>query len=188
MSAQTPIGPDSNEFGPKYLLLGQVLRPHGIRGELRMRILTDYPERITELEQIYIGTDVTADNAVAYQVQHMRMHKGYGLLQIEGVNTRDQADFFRKLYVMVAITDAVPLEDGEFYLYQVMGITVRTVQGEELGSVIDVIETGANDVYVLKSQQYGEILIPVTAETIVETNIAAGYIIVKLPAGLLPNP
>ncbi len=188
MARQAPIGPNSSESGPAYLLLGQILRPHGIRGELRVRILTDYPERIPELEQIYIGTDVNADNVVAYQVQQMRMHKGYGLLQLVGVNNRDQAEFFRQLYVMVAISDAVPLEDGEFYLYQIIGVTARSDEGVELGPVVDVIETGANDVYVLESQEYGEILIPVTAETVVETNIAAGYIVVKLPEGLLPNP
>jgi 16S rRNA processing protein RimM len=88
---------------------------------------------------------------------------------------------------MVAIDNAVPLEDGEFYLYQLMGVVVRTADGEELGPIIDVIETGANDVYVLESQRYGEVLFPVTDQTIVETNVPAGYIIVNLPEGLLPD-
>ena len=88
---------------------------------------------------------------------------------------------------MVAIADAVPLEDGEFYLYQLMGLTVRTQQGQMLGSIIDLIETGANDVYVVNSEQYGEVLIPVTDETVIETNIQDGYILVSLPEGLLPN-
>ena len=94
MSTQTSIGPDSPESGPKYLLLGEILRPHGVRGELRMRILTDYPERITKLEQIFIGKGVDDDNVVAYRVKAMRMHQGYGLLQLDGVDNRDQAEFF----------------------------------------------------------------------------------------------
>jgi 16S rRNA processing protein RimM len=187
MAAQTPSGPNSPESGPKYLLLGQVLRPHGVRGELRMRILTDYPERIADLGQVYIGTDVNADDPVAYRVLHMRMHQGYGLLLLDGIHNRDQAEFFRDLYAMVAIDNAVPLEDGEFYLYQLMGVVVRTAAGEELGPIIDIIETGANDVYVLESQRYGEVLFPVTDQTIVETNVPAGYIIVNLPEGLLPD-
>lgn len=88
---------------------------------------------------------------------------------------------------MVAIEDAVPLEEGEFYLYQVIGLEVRTESGERLGAITDVLETGANDVYVVESPQYGEVLIPVTDETIVALDFDQGIVTVKLPDGLLPT-
>lgn len=170
---------------PRFLLIGEILRPHGVRGELRMRILTDYPERITELGKVYIGEGVDAKAPAVYAVEHMRMHQNYGLLKLEGINNRTDAEIFRQLYVMVSIEDAVPLEEGEFYLFQLIGLDVRTADGEQLGKIIDVMETGANDVYIVESARYGELLIPVTDETIIETNIEQGFVAVNLPEGLI---
>jgi len=171
---------------PKYLLLGEVLRPHGLRGELRLRILTEHPERIIQLERVYLGRDPNASNAKTYRVEHMRMNGDYGLLKLAGIDDRDRADTLRDLMVMVALEDAVPLEEGEFYLFQLIGVMVNTEDGETLGTITDVLETGANDVYVLDSPTYGEVLIPVTDETILDTDIDAGLITVRLPDGLLP--
>lgn len=171
---------------PAYLLLGEVLRPHGIRGELRIRLLTDYPERINDLEVVYLGEDVDDRAAVPYHVEHLRLHQGFGLLQLHEIRDRNLAERMRQLYVMVAIDDAVPLEEGEFYLYELIGLEVRTDEGEVLGTLVEVIETGANDVYVVEGDRYGEILIPVLDSTILRTDIEQGTVIVRLPEGLLP--
>jgi 16S rRNA processing protein RimM len=88
---------------------------------------------------------------------------------------------------MVALEDAVPLEDGEHYLYQIIGLRVETETGDVLGTLTEVLETGANDVYIVDSPQYGEVLIPATDETILDTDIQAGRMVVKLPDGLLPG-
>jgi 16S rRNA processing protein RimM len=170
---------------PRFLLLGEILRPHGVRGELRMRILTDYPERINQLEKVYLAEESDSDDPDAYRVQHMRMHQSYGLLKLEGVDDRDQADRLREMLVMVPLENAVPLDEGEFYLYQLIGLSVRTTEGEMLGKITDVLETGANDVYVVESATYGEFLMPVTDETVLQTNIEQGFILVNLPEGLL---
>ena len=172
---------------PRYLLLGQVLRPHGVRGEVRIRILTDYPQRIKQLDTLFLGDDPNTDQAVVYHLDSFRMNQDYGLLKFRGIDDRDSADMLRELYVMVTLEDAVPLEEGEFYLYQLIGITVQTEDGTTLGTIREVLETGANDVYILDSPTYGEILIPVTDETIIKTDIAGGLIIVRLPEGLLPE-
>ncbi|MBZ0299642.1 MAG: ribosome maturation factor RimM [Anaerolineae bacterium] len=172
---------------PRYLLLGEILRPHGVRGELRMRILTDYPERIAKLENVYIGESASTDSPVPYVVQHMRRHQDYGLLKLKGIDDRDQADRLRELKVMVAIEEAVPLEEGEFYLFELIGLEVRTTEGEILGRLTEVLETGANDVYIVESARYGELLIPVTDETILKTDIDQGFVLVRLPDGLLPS-
>ncbi|MBC7869975.1 MAG: 16S rRNA processing protein RimM [Chitinophagaceae bacterium] len=172
---------------PEYLLLGEVLRPHGIRGELRMRVLTDYPERIATLEQVFVGTNPEDPNKTSYAVEHLRMHHEYGLLKLKGVDDRNQAELLRDLFIMVGIEHAVPLEDDEVYLYQLIGIEVRTDVGDVLGTISDVLETGANDVYIVDSPTYGEILIPITSHTLLETNIDEGFVLVKLPEGLLPT-
>jgi 16S rRNA processing protein RimM len=171
---------------PRFLLIGEVLRPHGIRGELKIRVLTDYPERLAQLEHIYVGHDATTNDATRYRVQHIRPQNEFGLLKLEGVNTRDQADLLRNLYVMVALENAVPLEEGEFYVFQLIGLNVQTVDGQQLGRLTDVLATGANDVYVVDSPTYGEILIPALSDTILDTNLDAGTVIVRLPEGTLP--
>jgi 16S rRNA processing protein RimM len=172
---------------PHYLLIGEVLRPHGVKGEVRLRILTDYPERVSQLKTIYLGTDPNSPNATPYTVQHMRMNQEYGLLKLKEINDRNEADRLRELFVMVKLDQAVPLEEGEFYLYQLIGLAVQTVDGEMLGTISEVLETGANDVYIVNSPQHGEVLIPVTDETIVKTDIKAGIVMVNLPEGLLGN-
>jgi 16S rRNA processing protein RimM len=167
--------------------LGEILRPHGIRGELRMRVLTDFPEHITRRGHVYLGDNPNVTSAKQYQVQHMRMHQGYALLKLKNIDNRNHAELLRDLFVMVHINDAVPLEDDEIYLYQLIGVTVQTTDGEVLGEISDVLETGANDVYVVQGPTYGEILIPVTDETVIATDIDDGVVIISLPDGLLPE-
>jgi 16S rRNA processing protein RimM len=174
-------------LNPAYLLLGEVLRPHGIRGELRIRLLTDYPERIAQLETIYLADDPEPQKPAPYKVAGMRRNGEFGLLKLRGIDDRDQAERLRGLYVLVDMQHAVPLEEGEFYLYQLLGLRVETNAGEALGTLVDVLETGANDVYIVDSPRYGEVLIPVTDETIVQTDIEAGVVTVQLPEGLLPS-
>lgn len=172
---------------PRFLLLGEVLRPHGVRGELKIRVLTDYPERIAQLDMVYVGDDPNADAAVGYRVENMRSQNEYGLLKLRGVDTRDQADTLRQMYVMVALEEAVPLEEGEFYIYQLIGLNVQTHNGQPLGTLTEVLETGANNVYIVDSPQYGEVLIPALDDTILSIDVEAGVMIVKLPEGTLPN-
>jgi 16S rRNA processing protein RimM len=171
---------------PQYLILGEVLRPHGVRGELRIRILTDYPERIVAGKTIYLGEDIEG-KATPYQVEHLRTNKEFGLLKLRGIDDRDQADLLRQLLVLTELDDAVPLDEGEFYLYEMIGLDVQTEDGESLGTLVEVLETGANDVYIINSPRYGEVLIPAIEQTILKTDIDAGIMTVRLPEGLLPS-
>lgn len=172
---------------PKYLLIGEVLRPHGIMGEVKTKILTHYPERLSRLKTVYLAPSADSTKVTEYSLESVRMHQGYALFKFKGINDRDQADLLRQLVVMVAVGDAVPLDEGEHYLYQLVGLTVQTEAGETLGTLTEVLETGANDVYIVDSSRYGEVLIPATSETILSTDIATKLMIVRLPNGLLPT-
>ena len=185
MSKQVRHSP--HQENPDYLLIGEILRPHGVRGELRTKILTDYPERITKLNTVFLGRSIKSSKKKPYKINFMRMHKGYGLISLDGINSRDDAERLRGLFVMISIEDAIPLDDDEIYLYQLIGLTVKTESGQNLGTISEVLETGANDVYIIDSNLYGEILIPVTEETIIETNVDNGFILVSPPEGLLPD-
>ena len=172
---------------PKYLLIGEVLRPHGIIGEVKTKILTHYPERLSRLKTVYLTPSVDSNKITEYSLERVRMHQGYALLKFKGIDDRDQADLLRQLVVMIAVGDAVPLDEGEHYLYQLVGLTVQIEGGETLGTLTEVLETGANDVYIVDSPKYGEVLIPATSETILSTDIATKLMIVRLPNGLLPT-
>jgi 16S rRNA processing protein RimM len=172
---------------PQYLLIGEILRPHGIRGELRLKILTDYPERVAKIKTVYLGKDATDDAAIPYKVQSARLHQQFLLLTLAEVQDRNEAETLRGQFVMIGIDDAVPLEDDEIYLYELIGLTVKTDTGEELGTIQDVLETGANDVYVVSSRKYGEVLIPAHDETVLEIDMDSETVTVKLPDGLLPE-
>ncbi len=170
---------------PAFLLLGQVLRPHGVRGELRINVLTSYPERIVPGTEVYLGSNPDdAASAVRYVVKGARTHHQYLILQLEGINDRNEADFLREQFVMVRLEDAVPLEEDEFYLFQALGLKVYTEEGEHLGEVTEVLETGANDVYVVQGER-GEILLPAIDECVLDVDIEAGKMTVRLIEGLL---
>src|SRR6185369_10991002 len=136
-------------------------------GEVRMKVITHYPERLSRLKTVYLAPSHDSDKITEYSLESVRMHQGYALLRFKGINDRDQANFLRQLVVMVAMGDAIPLDKGELYLYQLVGLTVQTEAGETLGTLTEVLETGANDVYIVDSPRYGEVLIPATSETII---------------------
>lgn len=174
-------------ISPEYLLIGQITRPHGIRGEMRVRLMTDYPERVRNLEYVYVSKHDSGKDAKPLRVVGMRMHQVYGLLSVQEVNSREDADRMRQLYVLVRLADAVPLADDEFYLFQVVGLKMQTEDGLVLGIIQRVMETGANDVYIVQSEEYGEILFPITEETLIEHDIDGGVVYVRLLDGLLPE-
>lgn len=172
---------------PAYLLIGEILRPHGVVGELKMRVLTAYPERLRELKTVFLADDPESGTPDSYTLDHVRFHHDYALIKLKEIPDRTAAERFRELFVLVAIDDAIPLDEGEHYLFQLIGMTVETEAGESLGTLADVMETGANDVYVVESKEYGEVLIPATEHTILNTDTETRCITVRLPEGLLPD-
>ena len=179
----------SEPSGPQYLVLARVLRPHGVRGDLSVQILTDFPDRMRDLDVVYLGVD--PDKPRRMTAQHVtwarRAKNDQWFVHLDGVEDRDAADAFRSQYLFVSLADAVPLEEDEVYLFQVIGLEVKTAEGESLGRVTGIIETGANDVYVVQGEAYGEILIPAINGVILKTDPDAGIMLVQLPAGLLPG-
>ena len=175
----------SAEQPPPFLLLGRVLRPHGVRGEVRIEVLTAYPERIVPGRRVFIGPDPQdPHSATTHTVTRSRKHQKMLILQLEDIADRGAAETLRGQFVMVTLDDAVPLEEGEFYLFQLIGLAVYTDEGEHLGRITDVIETGANDVYVVRGPR-GEVLLPAIDECILELDIEGGKVTVHLLEGLL---
>ncbi len=165
---------------PKFLIIGKILKPFGVRGELKVEILTDFPERFASLRQVWIG-----DDAKSFSVERAHLHSHtIALVKLAGINTPEQASPLREQLMYVAMDDAVKLRDNQVYLFQTIGLTVKTTDGQTLGKVIDVLDTRANDVYIVHDGTR-EILLPAIPEVVREINLARGEMIVKLIDGLL---
>jgi 16S rRNA processing protein RimM len=173
-------GRQSNSSEPDFLIVGQIVRPHGIRGEIGMKSLTDYPEHLVELRTLYIG-----DEYAPLTVSRIRRHSAGFIIQFDGILDREAAEDLRGETVYISINDATPLADGEYYIYQLQGIRVVTDTGQELGHLVNFLETGANDVYVVSDGSGREILLPVIPDVIQSVDLEARVMVVHLLDGLI---
>jgi 16S rRNA processing protein RimM len=164
---------------PGYLAVGRIVRPWGVRGELKVEILTEDPARFERLETVYVGLQF-----VPYRLERSRLHHRAVLLKLVGCDDRNAAEALRGSLVQVAIEDALPLEEGEYWIYQILGLEVYTLEGELLGVVKEVLETGANDVFAVRGRRGREILVPALKDVVLDIDLVAGRLLVELPEGL----
>lgn len=164
----------------EFIVIGEITKPHGVRGEVRVKTHTDDPERFTWLEQVYVGE--ISQRLMA--VEKARVTHNTVLLKLTAVNDRTAAEALRGEWLMVPEEEALPLEEGEYFLFQLKGLAVSTVDGELLGTLVNVIETGANHVFVVQGED-GELLLPDIDEVIQDIDFANGRMTVKLLPGLI---
>ncbi len=163
---------------PRYLAVGRVARPFGLRGELKVKVLTDYPERLDRFRTVYLGPQ-----AEPWTVEGLRLHQSAALFKLSGCDDRDAAEALRDMLVQIPLEDAVPLEEGEYYEHQVVGLAVVEQDGTALGKVREILSTGANDVYIVVGPE-GELLLPAIEPVILEIDLQAGRMVVEVLEGL----
>ena len=183
-NARLPGSGDRDGPERSYVVLGQVRRPHGVRGEVRVEILTDYPERIAQHDHLYLAPPGRPDRVKRCQVESVRPHKGVLLIKLAGYDDREAADKLRGMLIQLPVEEAVPLEEEEYYYFQLEGVHVETETGEYLGRVTEVLEPGAHDVYVVQGPR-GEVLIPAIEDVILELDLEAGKMLVRPLPGML---
>lgn len=174
-------GSVENPAEPRFLVIGRITKPHGVGGEVRVIPHTEMPERFSWLEHVYVGEA----NPQKVGVESVRFHKSLILLKLAGYNDRNAAEILRNEWLLVTEEEAIPLEDGEYFLYQLVGLQVYSDAGESLGVLVDVIETGANNVFVVEGA-LGQILVPDIEEVVLEIDFENGRMTVHLLPGLLP--
>ncbi len=165
---------------PRFLVIGKILKAHGVRGEVRVLPYTDLPERFTWLEEVYVG-ECRPQSMV---VEGVRFHKDLVLLKLAGIDHREQTDRLKGELLQVSLADAIPLEEDEYFLFQLIGLQVYSDEGHYLGELKNVIETGANNVFVVQGEDK-EILLPDTQEVVTEIDFENGRLTVHLLPGLL---
>ncbi|MCA9901392.1 MAG: 16S rRNA processing protein RimM [Ardenticatenaceae bacterium] len=178
MSRQQSAFPDLD--GLDFIVIGQITKPHGVRGEVRVKPHTDEPERFSWLEQVYVG----AEDPRPMAVEQARVHQGMVLLKLTAVSTRAAAESLRGEWLLVPEDEALPLEEGEYFLFELEGLTVVTTDGETLGTLTGIIETGANNVFVVQGDR-GELLLPDIDDVVQDIDFENGRMLVTLLPGLI---
>lgn len=158
------------------LTIGRIVSPHGVRGEIRMYIYSHFPERIPQLPYVFIG-----DEEQPRKVLRARLKDNLAIIRVEGITTREMADELRDQIIQIDLENAAPLEEGEFYHFEIIGLTAVDESGNVLGAVVDIIETGANDVYVIRDEDDNETLIPALKDVVPEISIEEGKMVIRPP-------
>jgi 16S rRNA processing protein RimM len=153
--------------GPVFIALGFLRRTHGINGELVLDPLTDFPERLRAGRLVYVG-----ENHEEHKLGSVRQADKSYLITLRGFKTPEEAAQFRNTYVYARADELPRLPEGEYYHHQLIGLAVVDENGSPLGELVEIIQTGANDVYVVRSESGSEQLFPAIAEVILEIDLA----------------
>lgn len=165
--------------GPAFLEAGKVRRPHGVHGEVVVELYTDFPERLYPKKVVYLGGTYTR-----MVIASQRPHNEGLLMGFEGITTPEQAGRFRNQLLYVASSDAGELPEGEYYFHELFDLNVIDETGNFLGVLSEIMETGANDVYVVVDEDGTELLLPAIPEVILNVNLDANTMTVHLLPGM----
>ncbi len=164
------------------LQVGVITSTHGVRGEVKVFPTTDDPARFQKAQKLTLDT---GKEKLFLTVQNVKFFKQFVILKFEGIDNINDIEKYKRCPLLVSREDAVPLGEDEYFIADLIGLTVVTEDGEAFGTLTDVIETGANDVYVIDSMKHGEVLVPAIKECILSVDIGAGRIMVHLMDGLI---
>lgn len=173
----TPGSPDGE---PVYLTVGFLRRPHGLQGEINMDLHTDFPERMKSGRKLFVG-----EQHQPVTLASVRPHQSGLLVKLEGIETPEDAGLFRNQWVYIQAKDASPLPEGQLYQHELIGFKVMDENDNMLGELTEILETGANDVYIVKDEAGKEILLPAIPSVILELDAAHRLMRVHLLEGLV---
>jgi 16S rRNA processing protein RimM len=168
------------EVPPGYIAIGRVGAAWGVRGAFRVLPLADS-------RALFAPGRGVAVAGKPYTIASAQWRKDTVYLRLSGIEGREAAGELRGRLLAVAETELEPLPEGHYYRFQLIGLTVVSTEGEELGRLADILSTGANDVYVVRGDR-GEVLLPATDEVVREIDLEAGRMLIEALPGLLPEP
>jgi 16S rRNA processing protein RimM len=165
---------------PEFLSVGSVVRPHGVHGALVLEANKDTIHSVIPSHSVYLGPE-----KAHRMVRSIRPHRGRFILCIEGCEDRKAAERWRGAELFISFGDAEPLREHEYYYWQIIGLKVQTEDGQHLGRLEQIIETGVNDVYLVRTETGGELLLPAIESVIRDVDLEGQKIVVHLLPGLL---
>ena len=170
MMGKEPVPPES-------LIVGRILAPWGIRGEVKVEVLTDFPERFAPQKVLYL-------NARPLEIESCRPHKQHLVVKLATIDSVEDAEKLRGQALTIPRSELSRLPEGQYYTFQIIGLAVLTTEGEHLGQVTDIMATAGNDVYIVEGKR-NEILIPAIEDVVKYIDLEKGEMVIEAIEGLL---
>jgi len=167
----------------EWVTIGKVVALFGVHGELKVRMLTDIPNRFAELDAIYVGEQYTR-----HTIERVRPYKGdMILLKLQGLNDANKAEALRNADLYIPLSKLAKLPPDSYYQHDILGLRVFTLHDKPLGTIVDIIVTGSNDVYVVKMLDGSQQLIPAIRDVIKQIDLIRHTMHIDPIPGLLDN-
>lgn len=164
------------------LEIGQIVNTFGIKGMVKVKPFTDDIRRFDELKTVYVEKN---NNQTEYEIEEVKYHKDMVLIKFKGIDKVEQAEMLRNSYLTVSRDSVEKLEEGRYYIVDLLGLEVYTDEQILLGTLEDIFNTGSNDIYVVKDKKGKQILLPAIQDVIKQIDIENKKIIVHLLPGLV---
>ncbi len=164
------------------LQVGIITTTHGVRGEVKVFPTTDDAARFQQLKSVILDT---GKEKIDLQIEGVKFFKNMVILKFKGIDNINDVEKYRKKSLYVTRENAVALGENEYFIADLIGLLAVTDDGEELGRITDVLQTGANDVYVIGRERAGELLLPAIRDCVKAVDITGGTVTVHLLPGLL---
>ncbi|HET7036167.1 MAG TPA: ribosome maturation factor RimM [Thermomicrobiaceae bacterium] len=165
--------------GADRLSIGVIVGTQGLQGQVKMQIWSHFPERIPELTEIYLD-----DEASPRRLERAQVSGGIAVLKVQGIDDRNAAEELRGTVVRIPASDAAPLAEDEYFHFQLIGLPVFDEAGTPLGELAEILETGANDVYIVRDRQGRDLLLPALKSVVLDIDLERRRITVRPPAYL----
>ena len=166
----------------EYLEIGQIVNTNGLKGMLKIKPFTDDITRFEELKYIYIQK---GQELIKKRIEEVKYVKNMVLLKLDGIDDINEAEKYKNFYIKINREDSIELPEDSYLIVDMLKCDVYTEENELLGKMIDVLQTGSNDVYVVKTEEGKEILLPAIKDVVKKIDIQNKKIIVKLMDGLI---
>ena len=164
------------------LKVGVITTTHGVRGEAKVYPTTDEPERFLELDYVLLDT---GRELRKLEIKNVKFFKNLVILKFKGVDNINDIEKYKGRDLWIPREEGQELEEDEYYIADLLGMSVVLEDGQEFGTLKDVMETGANDVYIINSAEHGEVLLPAIKECILDVDLEKNVMTIHLMKGLI---
>ncbi len=169
----------------EYFKVGIITSTHGLKGEVKVFPTTDDVKRFKRLKRVTLDTGKARDAGTVLEIESVKFFKQFAILKFKGIDSIEDVERYRRASLLVPRSDAVRLGKDEYFVADLIGLKVRDEDGTEIGTLRDVIETGANDVYAIDLHDGRELLLPAIRQCVLEVDVEAGFIRIHILEGLL---
>ena len=161
--------------------VGIIVKPQGVKGEVKVKISSPRPERFYNLEKVYIRFN----KLQTCSIENIRISNGFVFLKLTDIDSRNDAELLRNKEILISEDQLIDLEENEYFVHDLIGCQVITEEGLKIGEIEDIIQNSSNDIYLVKNQQGQEILIPAINDVVINVDIKERQVTIHVLEGLL---